>query len=63
MKEKIYARARKVPWHGIGDFVCISGSGRVEVCGSHEKLSGGEGKEGRKMRFLIAPGPSKLDFG
>ena len=47
-------------WHGIGNFVWASGSGRAEVCGSREKLSGGERGAERQMRLLKARGLKKL---
>ena len=39
--EKIYARARKVLYHRIGNFVWASGSGQREFGGSRKKFSGG----------------------
>ena len=43
VKKKIRARARKVFEHGIGNFVCASGSEREKIRGSRKKFSSGEG--------------------
>ena len=44
VKKKIHARARKMLYHGIGNFVWASGSGQGKVGGSCKKFSD------RKMR-------------
>ena len=60
VKKKIHARARKVLWHGIGNFVWASGSGRGEVGGSRKKFSGGEGRAKGRVRLLKARGSAEL---
>ena len=50
VKKKIHARARKVLWHEIGDFVWASDRERGEVCSSREKFSGREVEPERGMR-------------
>ena len=47
-------------WNGIGKFAWASGSGRAEVCGSCEKISGGEGREERGTRLLGARSSAEL---
>ena len=49
MQEKINAKAKKMLYHGIGNFVWASGSRRGEVCGSREKFSKSKGKAKRRM--------------
>ena len=39
VKKKIYARARKMLQHRIGNFVWVSGSGGGKVGGSRKKFS------------------------
>ena len=60
VKKKINARARKVLWHGIGNFVWASGSGRGEVGGSRKKFSGGEGRAKGRVRLLKASDSAEL---
>ena len=60
MKEKIHARARKVLFHGIVDFVSARGSGLGEVCGSRNKFNGKERRAEREMILLRVRGPSDL---
>ena len=60
MKKKIHARARKVLWHEIGNFVWVSGSGREEVRGSRKKFSRGEGRAKGRVRFLQTSGSAEL---
>ena len=50
VQKKINARARNVLWHGIGNFVWGSGSGRGKICDSREKFSRGERKIQRGSR-------------
>ena len=45
VKEKIYARARKMLKHRIGNFVSANGSGRGEVGGRRKEFSGRERRE------------------
>ena len=42
VKKKIHATARKVLYHGIGNFVWASGSGQGEVGGIRKNFSGRE---------------------
>ena len=42
--KKIKTRARKLLWHGIGNFVWASGGGRGEFYGNREKFSGRGGR-------------------
>ena len=60
VKKKIHARARKVLYQGIDDFVWASGSGRKEVCGRPEKFSGRKGKTDRGIKFHRVRGSSYL---
>ena len=60
VKKKIHARARKMLWHGIGNFVWASGSGRGEVGDSRKKLSGSEGRAKGRVRLLRARGSADL---
>ena len=46
--------------HGTGNFVSASGSGREEVCGSHEKFSGEERRAEKVVRLHRACGQSEL---
>ena len=45
---KIHATARKVLYHGIGNFDWASGSGRGEVSGSRKKIQWGRRESKRK---------------
>ena len=47
VKKKIHARARKVLWRGIGNFVWASGRGGRKVGGSRKKFSEREGRTER----------------
>ena len=47
--EKNHVRARKVLWHGIGNFVRSSGSRQKVVYGSREKFSRGEKGKGESQ--------------
>ena len=60
VKKKINARARKMLYHGIDNFVWASGSGRGEVMNSRKKFSGGERKAKGRVRFLRARGSAEL---
>ena len=60
VKKKIHARARKVLWHGIGNFVWASGSGGGKVRGSHKKFSGKERRTEEQVRLLRARGSAEL---
>ena len=60
VKKKINARARKMLWHGIGNFVWASGSGGGKVGGSRKKFSGGEKRAEGRMRLLRARGSGEL---
>ena len=54
VKKKIHAGARKVLWHGIGNFVWASGSGRGEVRGSCKKFSRGKVARGSSELGKVA---------
>ena len=43
VKETIHARARKILYHGIGNFARASSSGQGKICDSRKKFSKGEG--------------------
>ena len=60
MKKKIHARARKVLYHGIGNFVWASGSGGGKVGGSRMKFSESERREKGRVRLHRAPGLAEL---
>ena len=60
VKKKIHARTRKVLYHGIGNFVWTSGSGRGEIGGSHKKFSETERRAKGQMRLHRACGFGKL---
>ena len=60
VKKKIHARARKVLWHGIDNFVWASGSGREEVGGSSIKFSGRERRAEGRVRLHKAHGSAEL---
>ena len=60
VKTKINARARKMLWHGIGNFVWASGNEQGEVGDSSKKFSGEERKAKGRMRFLMARCSAKL---
>ena len=48
VKKKIHARAWKMLWHGIGNFVWASGSGGGKIGGSRKTFNGRERRaEGR----------------
>ena len=53
VKKKIYARARRVLQHGIGNFVWVSGSGGRKVGGSPMKFSGRERRAEGRMKLLL----------
>ena len=58
--KKIHARARKVLYHGIGNFVWASGNGRGEVGGGPKKFSGSERRAEGQVRLLMARGSAEL---
>ena len=51
VKKKVHARARKVRWHEISNFVWASGNGRGEVRGSRKKVSGEKEKAKGRVRL------------
>ena len=53
-------RARKVLWHGISNFVWVSGSEGGKVGGSHKKFSGRERRAKGRVRLLWARGSAEL---
>ena len=59
-KKKILARARKVLYHGKGNFVWASGSGGGKVGGGRKKFSGGERRAEGRVRLLRARGLAEL---
>ena len=66
VKTKIHAIARKVLYHGIGNFVWASGSGQGEFKGSRKKFSWGERRAKGRVRLLKARGlveHGKIAFG
>ena len=60
VKKKIHAKARKMLWHGIGNFVWASGSERREVGGSCKKFTRGERRAEEQVRLLRACGSAEL---
>ena len=58
--KKIHARARKMLYHVIGNFVWARGSAREEVGGSHKKFSGRERRANGQVRRLRGSGMTKL---
>ena len=60
VKKKIYARARKMLYHGIGNFVWASGSGGGEVGSSRKKFSGRERRAEGRVSLLRARGSAEL---
>ena len=60
VKKKIYARARKMVQHGIGNFVWGSGSGGGKIGGSRKKFSTREGRSKGRVRFHRARGSAEL---
>ena len=60
VEKKIHARAWKVLWHGIGNFVWASGSGRGKVGGSRMKLSASERRAEGLVRLHRARGSAEL---
>ena len=60
MKKKIYARARKMLQHRIGNFVWASGSGGKKVGGSLKKFSRGERRAEGQIILHKARGLAEL---
>ena len=60
VKKKIHARARKVLWHGIGNFVWASGSGWGKIGGSRKKFRGSEWRAKGRVRLHRARGSAEL---
>ena len=60
VKKKIHARARKMLYHGIGNFVWDSGSGGGKVRGIRKKFSRGQRRAEGRVRLLRARGSAKL---
>ena len=61
VKKKIHARTRKVLYHGIGNFVWVSGNEQGKVDGGCKKFSGGEGKAKGRVKLLRARGSAELE--
>ena len=60
VKKKIYARARKMLWHRISNFVWASGSKGGKVGGSYKKFSGGARRAEGRVRLHKARGSAEL---
>ena len=60
VKKKIYARTRKMLWHGIGNFFWASFSGQEKVGSPRKKLSRGEGRAEGQAKLLRARGLAEL---
>ena len=60
VKKKIHARARKMLYHGIGNFVWASGGGGAKVGDSRMKFSGRERRAEGRVRLLRARGSAEL---
>ena len=60
VKKKIHARARKMLYHGIRNFVWANGSGGGEVEGSCKKFSGGKRRAEGRVRLLREHGTAEL---
>ena len=60
MKKKIHARARKVLYHGIGNFVWASGSEGGKIGGSRMKFSESERRAKGRVRLHRARGSADL---
>ena len=62
LKKKIHARARKVLYHTIGNFVWARGSGRGEVEAAAKNSAGEKGAKGQ-VTHLRARGSAELKSG
>ena len=60
VNKKIRARARKVLYYGIGNFVWASGSGRGEVGGSCKRFSRRERRAKGRVRLHRARDSAEL---
>ena len=60
VKKEIDDRARQVLQLGVVNSVCVGGSGRGKVGGSHQKFSRGETNAEKRMRLVRAGSPPKL---
>ena len=60
VKKKIHAKARKMLWYRIVNFVWASGSGRGEVGGNRKKFSGRERRAEGRVRLHKARGLAEL---